>query len=246
MFVVVAALLAGAFFFPYESDDDYYAKHQKKPPAKQADAKQQPDNPREVDAKGSAAEAQLAVSDLTANHSNGGGGSRDLIDPGAAAPIDEQIRLAEKQVASQNGGFGDDERLDGTWVQIFDAKAVTRAGGATPSTQPSVTTPANPATLTLHADGTFSEHLLLSMDDELIAADRANFTGRYALQGFTLSVIRTDAAARQAATGTRKLDYVICPLGTESANGLPARLFVDGKVLKYQPAPDKKQSAEAK
>lgn len=245
MFAVVAALLAGAFFFPYESDDDYYAKHQKKPPAKQADGKQQPDNPREVEAKGSAAEAQLALADLTGSHSNSGN-PRQLIDPGAAAPIEEQIRLAEKQVASQNGGFGDDERLEGTWVQIFDAKEVTKAGGGpAPSTQPSVTTPANPATLTLHADGTFSEHLLLSVDDEPIAADRANFTGRYALQGYTLSVIRTDAAARQAATGTRKLDYVVCPLGTDSANGLPARLFVDGKVLKYQPA-EKKQSAGAK
>jgi hypothetical protein len=49
-----------------------------------------------------------------------------------------------------------------------------------------------------------------------------------------MSIIRTDAEARTDATASRKLDYVICPLGGEDADGMPVRIYVDGKVLKLK------------
>src|SRR5689334_18672546 len=105
MIAVVVALLGAAFFFPYESDDDYYAKHTKKPPAQKQDGKQQ-ENSREVEAKGSQAEARLAVNDVPGGPGERGSGHRaDPADPGAGAPLVEQVQLAQKQVESKKGGF---------------------------------------------------------------------------------------------------------------------------------------------
>ena len=49
-----------------------------------------------------------------------------------------------------------------------------------------------------------------------------------------MSIIRTDPEARKQYTGARQLDYVICPLGIDMEGGIPARIYIDGKVLKYR------------
>ncbi len=220
IFLVVAALFIGAFLFPYENDDSSYFRSSKTtPPPKpipgqvlDAAGPHSVDNPNSVDGKFP-------------------GGHKGLALNGAARAQDQeaamrQVVVVQGQIPSQREGFPDGQWLNGTWVLVTEnlkPNAPNKASTELPS-------------ITFHVDGTFTEHMLLSQGDESPTADkpRPNFEGKYRLQRFTLSIMRTDAAAEDNEVLSRRVNYVACPLAGENAQGLPIRLFISGKVLQYQ------------
>lgn len=215
MFLVVAALFVGAFLFPYENNDTSYSRPTK-PPAGQkqsANPAAETAGPHAVDLPGVNA----------ANDSSGASGSpmnQSVHSPSPEETV-RQVATAQGQSLSQREGFPDGQWLEGTWVQVMDDTLA----------------PADPASITFHVDGSFAEHLLFSggeLGSTKLDQPRADIAGKYRLAGLTLTVTRTDRAARDDPALARPMRYTACPLTGENARGLPIRLFIDGKVLKYR------------
>lgn len=220
MILVVAVLFVGAFLFPYENNDSSYTR----PP--KPTVPQKPAVGQTADAAGP---HQVDVPGSTEVKMTGG-----LLGPGINAAthrpepevILRQVVVAEGQAPSQRDGFPEGQWLEGTWMQISDDPA---------SASPKNIT-ADPASITFHVDGSFTEHMLLSVADVAPNPDkpRADFEGKYRLQRFTLSITRTDRAVDDEPSSVRKASYIACPIAGENTRGLPIRLFIDGKVLKYR------------
>lgn len=217
MILVVAVLFVGAFLFPYENDDSSYTRPSK------------PTIPQKPTVG--------QVADAAGPHQADVPGSTELKMPGGpamiAAPhrpdsqsIIRQVVLAHGQIPSQRDGFTEGQWLQGTWMQVTDDSTSVSEKSAT----------ADPASISFHVDGSFTEHMLLSERDVPPNVDRprADFEGKYRLTRFTLTVTRTDRAVEDEPALARKADYIACPLAGENARGLPICLFIDGKVLKYR------------
>ena len=215
MFLVVAALFVGAFLFPYENNDTAYSRPTKPPPGQKQSANPAAETagPHAVDLPGV----------NNANGSSGATGSpmNQSVRPPSPEETVRQVVTAQGQSLSQREGFAEGQWLEGTWVQVMD----------------DTLDPTDPASITFHVDGSFTEHVLFS-DGEISPTKtdqpRADIAGKYRLAGLTLSVTRTDRAARDDPASARPSRYTACPLTGENARGLPIRLFIDGKVLKYR------------
>jgi hypothetical protein len=169
--------------------------------------------------------------------------------PGAAAnPVARTPADAGSADSTAHGGFAEGRRPSGTWLLVPDAALNATTTIATSTTTTNTTAaPAsiNPTTaptsdlprITFRPDGTFTEHLLLSTDGLPLRPGlrRPDLTGRYALHGYTLAVVRDDDEYTALdPRAPRNFDYTISPLFGENDKGMPVRLYIDGHVLEYQ------------
>jgi hypothetical protein len=219
--VVVGAVIAGAFFFPYDNNDAYYANHQKKvvPPPESAGGEEKA---RAVDPTG-VTESKNVV-DLP--------GTRPEIERLAVTvSVADEIAVAQAFIERKQGGFSDGHRLQGTWVEVIDREGA-RLNAL--EGQRSVSN-AELASIAFASDGSFTEHLLLGDAEAKSTATtrRADTRGQYLLRGYTLTVTRADEGRGKDPVGMTKTDYAICPLGGETAGGMPEMLFIYGKVLRH-------------
>jgi hypothetical protein len=227
IFLVVAALLAVAFFFPYESsDDEYYRTHGKKPLVQKGQS--ETDGPRRSEGKG-IGDPRLVYEEAprdakpAAEPGEPGARAADDHDPIVPdfTPLGDQISIAKEQINRHRGGFIEGKRLEGKYLQMT----------ADSTTLPSIAV-GSAAYIIFHQDGMFTEHSALSFPSSDGSSSRTpdDLSGHYVLKGyvFTIDQLTPSVGAEP------HHDFSICPLGGENEQGMPGRLYIDGKVFRYQ------------
>jgi hypothetical protein len=78
----------------------------------------------------------------------------------------------------------------------------------------------------------FTEHSALSFSSSDGSSSRTpdDLSGHYFLKGYVFTIDQLTPSV----DAEPHHDFSICPLGGETEQGMPGRLYIDGKVFRYQ------------